>query len=31
MPSTQKVLAHSVAAAHTWPFAFGPQLPATQE
>jgi hypothetical protein len=30
MPSTQKLLAHSLAAAHACPFGFGPQLPATQ-
>jgi len=28
-PSTQKLLAHSLAAVHAWPFAFGPQLPFT--
>jgi hypothetical protein len=29
-PSTQKVLAHSEPLAQVWPFALGPQLPATQ-
>jgi hypothetical protein len=29
-PSTQKLEAHSVLAAHTWPFCLGPQLPFTQ-
>jgi hypothetical protein len=29
-PSTQKLDAHSAAAAHTWPFCLGPQLPFTQ-
>jgi hypothetical protein len=29
-PSTQKLLAHSLAAAHGWPFGFGPQLPLSQ-
>jgi hypothetical protein len=30
-PSTQKLLAQSPGALHGWPFAFGPQLPLTQE
>jgi len=29
-PSAQKLLPHSLAAAHGWPSAFGPQLPFTQ-
>jgi hypothetical protein len=29
-PSTQKLLAHSEAAAQLWPFCFLPQLPFTQ-
>jgi hypothetical protein len=29
-PSTQKLLAHSLAAAQAWPGGLGPQLPSTQ-
>jgi hypothetical protein len=29
-PSTQKLLSHSLAAAHVWPGGLSPQLPATQ-